>query len=505
MFSSTSFILNHKTCLNMTQEYEERLKKIEALRSLGIEPFAYKFERTHSIKDIIDRYSQIKPDEKLEKEKVKIAGRIRSKREHGKILFSDIEDFTGRIQIVVEESSIGNKKFDLFLKYVDIGDIIGVDGYIMKTKRGELSVFLEDFEFLTKSLRGLPKEWYGLKDVEVRYRKRYLDLLMNSETKEVLIKRSRIIDAIREFLLNKGYIEVETPILQPIYGGAFARPFKTYHNTLEMEMYLRISNEMYLKRLIAGGFEKIFEFSVDFRNEGIDRNHNPEFLQLEAMTAYSDYYDGMKLFEEIVNYAAKKVLGTEKINYLGTELDFSLPWKRMTMVEAIKEYVGLDAEKEDLNNMIKKIKDVSPKAEIPENPTRGEVINIMFEEVVQPKLIGPIIIYNYPKEVSPLAKVCRDNPNYTERFEVFVYGMEIGNNYTEINDPIMLRNNLIHQLKRGTEEHPLDEDFILAMEYGMPPTCGIGIGIDRLVMILTNSRTIRDVIAFPQLRPETDK
>ncbi|MEM5826216.1 MAG: lysine--tRNA ligase [Candidatus Aenigmatarchaeota archaeon] len=488
----------------MTKEYEERLKKVEELRKLGINPYAYRFDRTHAIKEIIESYSNINPEEKLEEVKVRIAGRIRSIREHGKAIFADIEDFTGRIQLFLDEATLGKENFFIFHKYVDVADIIGVDGFIFKTKRGELSVWVNKFEILTKSLRGLPKEWFGLKDIEARYRRRYLDMLMNPEVREKLIKRSNIINAIREFLINKGYIEVETPILQPIYGGAFARPFKTYHHELKMEMYLRISNEMYLKRLIAGGFEKVFEFSVDFRNEGIDRNHNPEFLQLEAMTAYADYFDGMKLFEELVAYAAKKVLGTTKINYLGVELDFSTPWKRMTMVEAIKEYAGIDAEKLDIKDLIENARKLKHNIEIPENVTKGELINIIFEEIVQEKLIGPIIIYDYPKEVSPLAKVCRDNPNYTERFEVFVCGMEIGNNYTEINDPIMLRDNLIHQLKRGTEEHPLDEDFLLAMEHGMPPTCGIGIGIDRLVMIFTNSRTIREVIAFPQLREKED-
>lgn len=484
----------------MTKEYDERLKKVEELRKLGINPYAYRFERTHAIKEIVEKYNNISPEEKLEKIKVKIAGRIRSIREHGKAIFADLEDFTGRIQLFLDESTIGKENFLIFRKYVDVADIIGVEGFVFKTKRGELSVWINKFEILTKSLRGLPKEWFGLKDIETRYRRRYLDMLMNPEVKDILIKRANIINAMREFLINNGYIEVETPILQPIYGGAFARPFKTYHHELGMEMYLRISNEMYLKRLIAGGFEKVFEFSVDFRNEGIDRNHNPEFLQLEAMTAYTDYFDGMKLFENIVAYTAKKVLGTTKIIYQGTELDFSTPWKRLTMVEAIKEYIGIDVEKTNVSELIEKAKNLKSDIEIPENVTRGEMINIMFEEIVQEKLVGPIIIYNYPKEVSPLAKICRDNPNYTERFEVFVCGMEIGNNYTEINDPIMLRENLIHQLKRGTEEHPLDEDFLLAMEHGMPPTCGIGIGIDRLVMIFTNSKTIREVIAFPQLR-----
>lgn len=488
----------------MTKEYEERLKKVEELRKLGINPYAYRFDRTNAIKDIIEKYGGISPEEKLENVKVRIAGRIRSIREHGKAIFADLEDFTGRIQLFLDESTLGKDKFLIFHKYIDIADIIGVEGFVFKTKRGELSIWLEQFELLTKSLRGLPKEWFGLKDVEVRYRQRYLDTLINPEVREILIKRANIINAMREFLINNGYIEVETPILQPIYGGAFARPFKTYHNELKMDMYLRISNEMYLKRLIVGGFEKVFEFSVDFRNEGIDRNHNPEFLQLEAMTAYTDYFDGMKLFEDLISYATKKVLGTTKVNYLGVELDFSTPWQRMKMTEAIKNYLGIDAENMELEELIKNARALKHEIEIPENITKGEIINLIFEEIVQEKLIGPIIIYDYPKEVSPLAKICRDNPKYTERFEVFVCGMEIGNNYTEINDPIMLRDNLIHQLKRGTEEHPLDEDFILAIEHGMPPTCGIGIGIDRLVMILTNSKTIRDVIAFPQLRKKED-
>ncbi|MEM7826735.1 MAG: lysine--tRNA ligase [Candidatus Aenigmatarchaeota archaeon] len=489
----------------MTNEFQKRIKKVEELRKVGIEPFAYKFERSHSIIEIIKKYSEIKPNEIVEKSNVAIAGRIKSIREHGKAIFADVEDFTGKIQAFIEFSEVGSEAFKLFQKFFGIGDIIGINGFVFKTKRGELSIWVKKFELLTKSLRGLPSKWFGLKDVEIRYRQRYLDLIMNPHVKEILLKRYKIINAIREFFIKNGYIEVETPILQPIYGGALARPFKTHHNALGIDMYLRISNEMYLKRLIAGGFEKIFEFSPDFRNEGIDKGHNPEFLQLEAMTAYSDYKDGMKLFENMVSYAAEKALGTTEITYKGNKINLKPPWKRLTLVEAVKKHTNIDIEKADIKGLVEYAKKNGIKLVNENSMTYGEIISILFEELVEDKLLHPTIVYDYPIEVSPLAKKCRDNPRFTERFEVFVCGLEIGNNYTEITDPVELRNNFIHQLKRGDEAHPLDEDFLTAMEYGMPPTCGIGLGVDRLVMILTNSHSIREVIAFPHLRPKTDE
>jgi lysyl-tRNA synthetase class 2 len=482
-----------------------KLKELEEIRKMGFEPFAYRFDRTHSIKEIIEKYSNIKSGERIEDVKIATAGRMRSKRQHGKLSFSHIEDFSGRIQIFVGAENVSEKEYELFQK-LDIGDIIGVEGGIIKTIKGELSIFVKKLTLLTKSIRPLPSEWYGLKDVEIRYRERYLDLLMNSEVKNTFILRSKIIESIREFFKNKGYIEVETPILQPLYGGALAKPFETYHNTLDMKMYLRISDEMYLKRLIVGGFEKVFEFSQDFRNEGVDTIHNPEFLMVEAMTTYEDYRDGMKLMEEAIEYVAKKVLGKTEVEYKGHKLNLSPPWEKMKMVDAIKKHLNIDVLKMGIEDLIKFVKD--RKLDIRKGVRKGEIIAAIFEEFVQEKIIQPTIIYDYPKEVSPLARICRDNPDFTERFEMFICGSEYGNNYTEITDPIELRKNFKEELKRGEigeqETHPMDEDFIKAMEYGMPPTCGVAIGIDRLIMLLTSSPSIRDVILFPVQRPKKE-
>jgi lysyl-tRNA synthetase class 2 len=479
----------------------ERRKKLEHIKNLGIEPFSHRFKRSQEIEDVVKKHSKIKHDEKLEKVKVALAGRIKSLRRHGGGSFIDLEDKSGKIQLWITVDTVGKEVYDMFEK-IDIGDIVGVRGYIFKTKRGELTVWVEEFQLLAKSLRPLPSTWFGLKDVETRYRQRYVDLIMNPEVKRTFEIRSKIIQAVREYFVKHGYLEVETPILQPVYGGAFARPFETHHNTLDMKMYLRISNEMYLKRLIVGGLEKVFEFSPDFRNEGIDTSHNPEFLMVEAMTAYKDYKDGMKLIEDLTAYAVKKALGTTKVTYQGTLLDFTTPWKKMTMVEAIKEHTRLDVMKCSESEMKSMLK--SHGIEAKEDAKRGKLIALIFEEFVEPKLIQPTIIYDYPVEVSALSARCEKNPQFTERFEQFIAGMEGGNNYTEINDPIELRKRFVEELKRGKsgdeEAHPMDEDFLRAMEYGMPPTCGIAIGIDRLVMMLTNASSIRDVILFPALR-----
>ena len=479
----------------------ERKKKLEAIRAMGVNPYDNRFERTHEIKEIIEKHSKIKADEKLKKVKVAITGRIRGLRKHGGGSFADLEDFSGKIQFWISLDSVGKEVYDLFEK-IDVGDIVGIKGFVFKTKKGELSVWVEEFKLLAKSLRPLPSNWFGLKDVETRYRQRYVDLIVNTQVRKTFEVRSKVIQAMKEYFIKNGYLEVETPVLQPVYGGAFARPFATHHNALDMKMYLRISNEMYLKRLIVGGLEKVFEFSLDFRNEGVDTSHNPEFLLMEAMTAYTDYKDGMKLIENLTVHTVKKVLGTTKVNYLGTQIDFSSPWKKIKMVDAIKEHAKLDAVKSseiELKNFLKK-----HGLEVKEDVKRGELVDLIFEELVEQKLIQPTIVYDYPTEVSPLSKKCDDNPQFAERFELFVAGKELGNNYTEIHDPIELRRRFTEELKRseaGDEEaHPMDEDFLRAVEHGMPPTCGIAIGIDRLVMILTNSPSIRDVVLFPALR-----
>jgi len=480
---------------------QERRKKLEALKTMGVNPYANRFEQTHKMKEIVEKYSKIKAGNKLERTNVSVAGRVRSLRIHGGGGFADLEDASGKIQIWMSLETVGKKQYTVYEK-LDIGDIVGVKGFVFKTQRGELSIWVKELKLLTKSLRPLPSTWFGLKDVETRYRQRYLDLLMNPEVKKNFEIRSKVIQAIREYFVKKGYLEVETPILQPVYGGAFARPFVTHHNALDMEMYLRISNEMYLKRLVVGGLEKVFEFSPDFRNEGIDTSHNPEFLMMEAMTAFTDYRDGMKLIEDATVYAVKKALGTTKVNYQGNLIDFTPPWKRIKMVDAIKEHTKMDVIKTSESELKKFLK--NHRIDVKDESKKGELIDVIFEEFVKPKLIQPTIVYDYPIEVSALSKRCDDNPQFTERFEQFIAGKEVGNNYTEIQDPNELRKRFEEELKRGKagdeEAHPTDEDFIRAMEYGMPPTCGIAIGIDRLIMFLTNSSSIRDVILFPALR-----
>jgi len=485
---------------SLEQIREERLKKLKKLRELGLDPFSEtKFERTTTAAELHKKFDSLKPNEKREKEIYSVAGRIMSKRIHGKACFLDLEDFSGKIQVWMDKSTLGDK-YDL-IDLIDIGDIIGIKGFVFKTMRGELTIWTQDFKLLSKSLRPLPSKWYGLKDADLRHRKRYLDLIMNKNSREVLIKRSQIIKAIREFLDSKGFIEVETPVLQPIYGGAFARPFITHHNALDIDLYLRIAPELYLKRLIVGGLERVYEIGKDFRNEGIDTKHNPEFTMMECYQAYADYKDMAKLTEELIAYVAKKVFGTTLIEYQGKKINLKPPWRRITMKEALLEK-GIDVSKtkEELLEVAKQ-----KGLEVNENFTKGDLINEFFEELVEPELIQPTFVFDYPVEISPLAKRKAEDPSFTERFEAFIAGMEIANAFSELNDPIDQKQRFLEQAKRrklGLESEPYDADFIEALEYGMPPTGGLGIGIDRLVMILTNTPSIRDVIAFPTLRPK---
>lgn len=481
---------------------EERIKKLKEIRESGVDPFSYtKFKRSHMIKGIIEKYLKIKTNEKLENEKVSIAGRIRAIRRHGGGSFFDLEDFDGKIQIWINLDAVGKNVYELFEK-VDVGDIAGVKGYIFKTAKGELSVWVEEFDLLAKSIRPLPSKWFGLKDVEKRYRERYVDLIMNPEVKEVFIKKSKIIKAMREFLDSKGFLEVGTPVLQPIYGGALAKPFITHHNALNRDLYLRVADELYLKRLIVGGLEKVYEIAKDFRNEGIDTRHNPEFTQMEFYQVYIDYHGVMKLAEEMIFFIAKKVLGTTKIRYKDYDIDLKLPWTRISMLDSIKKYVGVDVEKESIDNLKKFLKE--KRLDVKNDVTKGEIMIILFDELVQPQLIQPTFVLDHPVEISPLAKKKPDNSRLTERFELFIGTEECGNAFSELNDPIDQRERFEQQGKRraaGDEEaHAMDEDYIRAMEYGMPPTGGFGIGIERLTMLLTNSPSIRDVILFPQLK-----
>ncbi|MEM4327971.1 MAG: lysine--tRNA ligase, partial [Candidatus Woesearchaeota archaeon] len=468
---------------------------------LGIEPYPYKYEPTHKAKILLEKYSKLKPDEVTE-DKVCVAGRFMSMRRMGKATFGHIDDGSGRIQLYFKEDKLGAEKYQV-LKLLDIGDWIGAKGTVFKTKSGEVTVLVSAFDLLAKAIRPLPEKWHGLKDIEARYRQRYLDLIMNPEVREVFVKRTKIIDSIRDFLNSKGFLEVDTPCLQPIYGGANARPFKTFLNALKMDVYLRISNELYLKRLIVGGIDRVYEFARDFRNEDIDRTHNPEFTQVEIYQAYADFNDIMGLTEGLISNAAKKLYGTTKIEYRGNMIDLKGSWQKLSMVDAIRKHADIDVTRlpdEELFDLRRTFN-----LEISGDITRGKVIQALFEKEVTGKLIQPVFIIEHPKETTPLCKPSRINPDeFVERFELFIAGMEIANAYSELNDPLLQRALLeaqAKQLRAGFKEaHPMDEDFIRALEYGMPPTGGVGIGIDRLVMLLTNQPSIRDVIFFPFMK-----
>lgn len=481
---------------------EEKLRKLEELRSLGVDPYPYRYQVDTHIKDILERFKEVQDIPEGE-HFVSIAGRIITKRDMGRGGFAHIQDSTGRIQIYARQDVLGKESYKIYKK-LEIGDIIGVYGYVFRTRSGELTVLVREFQLLTKSLRPLPEKWHGLKDKETRYRQRYLDLIVNPEVRETFIKRSRIIQAIRDYLNDRGFLEVETPILQPIYGGASARPFITHHNALDMDLYLRISDELYLKRLIVGGFDRVYEIGKDFRNEGMDREHNPEFTQIEIYQAYADYHDMMDLVEKLISHVAKDVLGGTVITYQGNEINLSPPWRRISMIEAIKESSGVDVMATSEERLLEIIEEHGQ--QIKGEPNWGKVVAELFEIFVEPGLIQPTIVMDYPLDISPLAKRKRGNDRLVERFEVFIGGLEMGNAFSELNDPMDQRERFKEQMRQralGDEEaQVMDEDFIRALEYGMPPTGGLGIGIDRLVMLLTDSESIRDVILFPHMRPE---
>ena len=473
-----------------------RTEKLEKLKGLGLNPYPYKFVRTHIIKEIRE-----KEKEMLETNSVVIAGRIMAKRGHGKTVFADIKDESGKLQIYFRKDTLDKRLFEI-VDLIDIGDFIGAEGEIFKTGTGELTLLVKEFEFLSKSLFPLPEKWHGLKDKEIRYRKRYLDLIMNKDVREMVVMRAKIIKKMREILDSKGFIEVETPTLQPLYGGAFAQPFKTYYNVLARDYFLRISDELYLKRLIIGGIEKVYEICKDFRNEGIDRTHNPEFTMMEAYEAYADYTDMMDLTEEIVIGITKALYGSTKFNFQGNEIDVSRPWKQLSFYEGIESLTGEDLSEVTRDEVYTFARDHG--IDIDENVGKGKILDEIFDEMVQPKLIQPTFVIDYPLEISPLAKKHRKNPELVERFEPVIAGIEIGNAFSELNDPFDQRERFEQQRRMkeiGEEEiQELDEDFLKAMEYGMPPTGGLGIGVDRLVMLLTDIPSIREVIVFPQLK-----
>ncbi len=482
---------------------EQRIKKLEDLRDMGIEPFNGAFNVQNHAAELFERYASFDKDS-LESNAVycSLAGRIMSLRDFGKAAFAHVQDVTGKIQIYFKKDIL-KEKFAL-LKKIDIGDIIGLHGKLFRTRTNELTVEVNDFVFLAKSLRPLPEKWHGLRDIETRYRQRYVDLIVNPEVKETFIKKSAIIKAIRDFLESRDFIEVETPMMHPIPGGAAAKPFKTHHNALGIDLYLRIAPELYLKRLLVGGFERVYELNRNFRNEGISTKHNPEFTMLEFYIAYKDYHFLMSFTEELIMYVCEKTLGTLKVPYGDFIIDFTPPWPRIKMLDALL-MKGVPA---DILNDLKKATSWARtnNIEIKKGDSLAKILDQIFKEKVEPELIQPTFIIDYPVELSPLAKRKSNDPNLTERFELFIASREIANAFSELNDPIEQSQRFLEQVKlkeKGDEEaHYMDEDFVRALEYGMPPAAGEGIGIDRLVMLLTNSHSIRDVILFPQLKPE---
>jgi lysyl-tRNA synthetase class 2 len=476
-----------------------RREKLKKLKERNINPYPYNFKRTHTSSEIVKDFEKLSRDET----QVKIAGRMISVRLHGKSLFFHLLDGAGKIQVYVKSDEVGKEKFELFDLF-DIGDHLGVTGKVFKTKTGEITIRATDFWILSKSLLPLPEKWHGLRDKELRYRQRYVDLIVNQEVKKIFLVRTELIKAIRKFLDDLGFVEVESPILQPLYGGAFARPFVTHHQTLDMDLYLRIADELYLKRLIVGGFERVYEISKSFRNEGMDRNHNPEFTMLELYQAYADYNDIMELYENLLNSVSKEVLGSAKFEFEGNQIDLTPPWRRLPLLDSIKEYAGADVANKSEEEIRKIASDLNVKEDL--SRSKGKLIEAIFETLVQPNLIQPTFITDYPIEMSPLAKKHREKEGLTERFELFLGGCEMGNAFSELNDPLDQRERFKQQMelaRRGEKEaQMLDEDFLRALEYGMPPTGGLGFGVDRLVMVLTNTRSIREVIFFPQMRPE---
>ncbi|MCS7258604.1 MAG: lysine--tRNA ligase [candidate division WOR-3 bacterium] len=492
-----------------------RLKKLELLKSTT--DFPYRFDRTHTNLDIITNFDELHKQNST----VRVAGRIFSIREHGKTKFVDLYDQTGKVQLYFRKDILS----DLYdkLELIDIGDLIGVTGEVFKTKAGEITILVKSYQILNKSLRPLPEKWHGLTDIETRYRQRYLDLMANPETKRIILMRSEIIRLMRKFFEERGFIEIETPILQPIYGGASAKPFETYYNVLEEKMFLRISDELYLKRLIIGGIEKVFEIGKDFRNEGVDRFHNPEFTQLEAYEAYKDYNDMMLLVEELFRFLTYSLYQTYKITYtyeykteeieldgkkqtvkipLNHELDFSKPWRKIKFCDALNEKLGFNILEASYEQLKKRALEVGIlEKETSQEPDIVKLIDKLFSHLVQKNILDPTFVIDYPKITTPLARTHRENSLLVERFEPIICRIEIGNAFSELNDPIEQRQRFEDQLKRQEKYATLDADFITALEYGMPPTAGIGLGIDRIVMILTNAESIREVIPFPQLKP----
>lgn len=483
---------------NLNEMLQIRRQKLQELLDANENPYVHeKFDNANNTKEISDNFDEFDGKE------VKIAGRIMSKRGHGKVNFMDLQDSLGRIQLFNKVNELGEENYAK-VKNMDIGDIVGVEGSIFKTHSGEISIRTKSVVLLSKSLQILPEKWHGLKDPDLRYRQRYVDLIMNPEIKDTFVKRSRIISAIREFLDTRGFLEVDTPILNTIAGGANARPFITHHNTLDIDMYLRIANELYLKRLIVGGFDKVYEMGRMFRNEGMDHTHNPEYTAIELYQAYADYNDMMDITEQLVAFVCEKVNGSMKSQFGETEIDFTPPWKRITMVDAIKEYADINFDEIETDEQAREVAKAN-NVEIKDNMSRGEVINECFEHFCEEKLVQPTFVLGHPVKVSPLAKRNPDDERYTHRFEAFVCTKEIANAFSELNNPIDQKERFLKQVEareNGDDEaQMMDYDFLNALEVGLPPTGGLGIGVDRLIMMLTNNESIRDIMLFPTMKP----
>lgn len=496
----------------LEQITRQRLEKLGRLRERGIEPYPHSYQRTHTCEEALKLFQRVEVGEACSPPELRLAGRITAMRFMGKIAFFDLRDGSGKIQLFLSRERLGDGRYKL-LRDLDIGDILGVTGSLFRTKTGEVTLDVADFIILCKSLQPLPEKWHGLVDVEKRYRQRYLDLIANEETKPLFVTRSRIVSAVREFLVQKGFIEVETPVLQSVAGGALARRFKTHHEALDEDLYLRIALELHLKRLVVGGFDKVFEIGRVFRNEGISTKHNPEFTMLEAYQAYADYNDMMRLVEDMVYCVARTVIGDTRVRFGDEYIDFSPPWRRVPLREAVKEKSGIDFEDyPDADSLRQRMEEVG--MQVDPTKDRGRLVDELISTFVEPTLIQPTFLVDYPVEMSPLAKRKRDNPSLVERFELFIGGIEVANAFTELNDPLEQRERFRQQQETQSlaassvaeeqEKEVIDEDFLLALEYGMPPTGGLGVGIDRLVMVLCGKQSIREVILFPQLKTKGD-
>ena len=487
--------------LDLNDQMLVRREKLAQYEEDNIYPFGQRFVVQHKALQIKDEFRD------FDGQPVVIAGRLMTIRSHGKTAFANLRDLSGDIQVYFRKDVMGEEDYK-YVKMLDMGDIVGIEGHVFKTQKGEITVKVNKLTLLSKSLRPLPEKWHGLKDTELRYRQRYVDLIVNPSVRDTFVKRTKIVAKIREYLNSKQFMEVETPMMHAIPGGAAARPFITHHNALDIDIYMRISPELYLKRLIVGGLERVYEINRSFRNEGVSIRHNPEFTMMESYQAYGNFEDAIALTEGVVSYCAQEVLGTTKINYQGMDIDLTPPWNRITMQEGIKQYTGEDFDAIETLSEARAIAD-RLNVEYGEADGIGKIMNLCFEEYVEENLMQPTVVYGHPVEISPLAKQNREKPLPTERFEIFIYGRELANGYSELNDPIDQKQRFENQLKEreagDDEAHRMDEDFVTALEYGLPPTAGLGIGIDRLVMFLTDSASIRDVLLFPLMKPEAVK